>query len=150
MDAFDYFRRRWDRSCPEGLRDYPWWLPLYTACGELAAACGAVAQRWETVSLLVLLAAFALSVWDPVASISGRLLPWWWTVLTTTAGVSLLLAYPVSGDVAPVLLIFGAAKLTSTNGARIGLLVTALYVGVLLVALAERGLWGAAIYPFGV
>lgn len=144
-----YLRRRWDRTAPPGLRDYPWWLPLYTSMGVTAAAVGAVWQRAGRVSPWLLAAAFVLCVIEPVAGTIGRLTPWLVMLVFDLAGVGLLLAHPVPTDVAPVVLIFTAAKVTSAHGPWPGAVATAAAIAELILADAWVGLWGVGVWVVG-
>jgi signal transduction histidine kinase len=149
VDVVRYFRDRWERLAPEDLRDYPWWLPIYTMVGVTAAGAVAIGQRAGSAPVGLLVLAGALIVLDPVVNFAGKLPPWPLIMVIDAAAVALLLAYPVTTDVAPVVLILSSAKITSAKGALPGLVATGVYVAELLVAAFTAGLWGAGIWVVG-
>lgn len=150
MELVDYFRRRWDRLAPPDVRDYPWWLPLGTALAVVAAAVAAIVQHVDSTPPVLLALAGVLVLADAVAGQIGTLLPWPLAVICTAGGVGILLAYPVTTDLAPVLLIISVAKITSTHGPWSGLTADVVYLGVLVTAAATVGLWGFGVYVVGV
>jgi signal transduction histidine kinase len=150
VDVVGYLRRRWEQKAPEDLRDYPWWLPVYTTVGITSASVAAVWQRAGHQSPWLLALAFVLCVLDPLSVVSGRMLSCWVILAGDLAGVGLLLSHPVSGDLAPVLLVFSAAKITAGDGVRPGMVAMAAGVAELVVADAVVGVWGFGIWIVGV
>lgn len=149
MNLVGYFRRRWERIAPAEVRDYPWWLPIYTMLGVTGAAAVAIGQRAGSAPVAALVVAGLLIGIDPAVNFTGRLTPWPVMILLDASGVGVLLAYPVATDVAAVVLILSAAKITSVKGAWPGVFATAVYVGELIVAVCTVGLWGSGIWIVG-
>ncbi len=147
---------RWLRAGIEANLDrhqilYPWWVPLASHLGQVAAVLVSLAVRdalWPLDPLLVcvpLVMASALLQFT-----TSRWLPWWADISGTVIAACLLLARPPEGvvDFAPAMLALATAEITARDGVREGLSVAAIAQVVLIGAALGPGLQGAPLYTF--
>lgn len=118
---------------------FPWWIPMAAGIAQVTCAVVAVVQRGDGIPPLLAALAVLLVALPHVLHFSiDWWLPWWANSAPVLAGVALLLTVPLGApapvDVAPAVLFVLAAEVTVTDGARVGLGVSALSAALILTA----------------
>jgi hypothetical protein len=145
-----WLQRRYDRSVPADLRDYPWWLAVGTTVGSCAIAVAAVAQRGSAAGSWPVVTGGLLALVPNVTKLYSLMLPRLLSSALMIAAVALLLSHPVSGDLAPVLLMMLASEVTATSRPLIGLIDAIASIAMLVAVAAFASLPGVWIYVVGV
>ncbi|MFC9789115.1 sensor histidine kinase [Rhodococcus sp. NPDC127528] len=151
MGLLVWWRSRYESRAPEGVRDYPWWLPTCMAGIMIVVAVIAVAQRGELIPPGPAAVAGLMTIVACVGQlITGK--PWPPAVMTaaTIGGVVWLLLDPVQQDFAPVLLIVMVGTVTATAGAWWGLAAGVASMGALITVAVTAELADVGIYVGGV
>ncbi|WGX96973.1 sensor histidine kinase [Nocardioides sp. L-11A] len=147
---------RWLRAGIEANLDrhqilYPWWVPLASHLGQVAAVLISLALREAIWPLDPLLICLPLVMVSPLVQFrTNRWLPWWADSAGSVLAALLLLSRPQEGvlDLAPALLALATAEITARDGVREGLAVAAVGQLVLIKAAIRPGLPGAPLYTF--
>ncbi|GAB1510853.1 histidine kinase [Actinophytocola sp. KF-1] len=125
------------KGVPHGLA-YPWWIPVLSAVGQIAAACTGAAQR-DLVAPLQPAALAVLLVVVPhvVQFVRMEWVPWWLLALCGLTAVAWLMAAhtvtPGPADALTGVLAILVAHVTVTSGPGPGLAVTAVSLVLLVV-----------------
>lgn len=135
-----------DRIEEEGGRHglaYPWWIPVASVAGQVGCAIVAVAQRGavlppEPVALAVVLVAAPY-----VLQFVRPWVPWWLRSLFVLSGTAWLLTTPggvdPQMDVTVGVIAIMNAEVTATDGAKVGIGVTAVSIVVFMVSDLNAG-----------
>jgi signal transduction histidine kinase len=138
---------------------YPWWVPVFSICGEVGAALISLAQRDALLPprpvalvLVLVLGAHASQFFSPTY------VGWWADAAIVIGATAWLLSDPIDSsgpaDTAPVLMMILAAVVIARDGVLPGVVVTAVSAVVLVLAgaywdLATPGLYVLEVF-FGL
>lgn len=107
---------------------YPWWIPTFSAVGQIGFVIAAAAQRDILTSPTALLPIGLVVVPHLVQFLTRAWIPWWLVAVLGLAGVTWLMAgYPVVAgpvDTAAAVLAIVVAEVAATDGPKVGLGVT--------------------------
>jgi signal transduction histidine kinase len=131
------FRTRIETKGPAHGLAYPWWIPVFSSGGQIAAVCAAAAQRDIVVPPQPALLAAGLVVLPNLAQyVRKEWVPWWLIALCgLTAVIWLMVAHPLAAgptDALTGVLAILVAHVMVTDGPRPGLAVTAASIAVLV------------------
>jgi signal transduction histidine kinase len=130
---------------------YPWWIPILSGFGQIAAVVGALSLRDAllppTLSALVII---TLVVLPPVLMIvTRRHLPTWLETVAALVAAGMLLSIELGAshafDVAPALLAVVTAEVVARDGVRNGLVVAAISEAMLVAAEIGPGVAGLPV-----
>jgi signal transduction histidine kinase len=148
--AADAFRARLGDGLSRSGITLPWWAPLGISAFTGLPLVVAIAERDGrpplAMTAAVLLAAGSAMLW----AVTGRIAPSWAKSLAVLASVTVLLAYPVVPDFAPVMLAVLTAEVSAIAAGWLAFVVAAAGIGVLGVASATVGLVGFSVYTLAV
>ncbi|SEP51228.1 histidine kinase [Amycolatopsis saalfeldensis] len=148
--AADAFRARLGDGLSRSGITLPWWAPLGISAFTGLPLVVAIAERDGrppvAMTAAVLLAAGSAMLWV----VTGRIAPSWAKSLAVLASVTVLLAYPVVPDFAPVMLAVLTAEVSAIAAGWLAFVVAAAGIGVLGAASATVGLVGFPVYTLAV
>ena len=130
--------------------DYPY---SYSVIGPIVtwlAAFGAAAQRGQLMPPGWALLGVAIVLTPHIWFVVNHWIPRSVFALFTIAGTAIMLADPVEGDLAPILLIAMCTMVAATSTTAMAVTTTIASVGTIVVVALTVGLGGASIYVSGV